>query len=152
MTKVTKHACTCGILVPQTGIEPQSPALEGGLLTIGPSGRSLHQHFKIWKLMSVWNYAYWRFRKAKEWTFFDMEETGVCAHTNGLIRRQSYEKIQACLEVTIHFGKTRWSLGFERGWGLQNAVRVSGGHSRACVQRPSQERQKCVFSSPGSIL
>ena len=151
MTNVAKHACTRGILVPQTGIEPDSPALEGGLLTTGPSGKSLHQHFKIWKPISVWNYAQRRFRKAKEWTFFDMGETGVCAYTKGLIRCQ-YEKIQACLEVTIRFGKTRWSLGSERGWGQQNAVRVSGRHSRVCVQRPSQERWKCVFSSPGSIL
>ena len=29
-----------GILVPQPGIEPTSPALEGGFLTTGPPGRS----------------------------------------------------------------------------------------------------------------
>ena len=31
----------CGILVPRSGIEPQSPALEGGFLTAGPPGKSL---------------------------------------------------------------------------------------------------------------
>ena len=31
----------CGILVPGTGIEPVSPALEGEFLTTGPPGRSL---------------------------------------------------------------------------------------------------------------
>ena len=31
----------CGVLVPGSGIEPQSPALEGGFLTTGPPGRSL---------------------------------------------------------------------------------------------------------------
>ena len=31
---------TCGILIPQTGIKPESPALQGGFLTIGPSGKS----------------------------------------------------------------------------------------------------------------
>ena len=31
----------CGILVPQAGIEPMSPALEGGFLTTGPPGKSL---------------------------------------------------------------------------------------------------------------
>ena len=30
----------CGILVPQPGIKPASPALEGGLLTTGPPGKS----------------------------------------------------------------------------------------------------------------
>ena len=30
----------CGILVPQPGITPASPALEGGLLTTGPAGES----------------------------------------------------------------------------------------------------------------
>ena len=31
----------CGILVPWTGIEPVSPALEGGFLTTGPPEKSL---------------------------------------------------------------------------------------------------------------
>ena len=35
----------CGILVPQPGIEPASPALEGGFLTAGPPGKSLHIFF-----------------------------------------------------------------------------------------------------------
>ena len=30
----------CGILVPRPGIEPTSPALEGGVLTTGPPGKS----------------------------------------------------------------------------------------------------------------
>ena len=30
----------CGILVPQPGIEPTPPALEGGVLTTGPPGKS----------------------------------------------------------------------------------------------------------------
>ena len=30
----------CGILVPRPGIEPTSPALEGGFLTTGPPGKS----------------------------------------------------------------------------------------------------------------
>ena len=30
----------CGILVPRPGIEPASPALEGGFLTTGPPGKS----------------------------------------------------------------------------------------------------------------
>ena len=30
----------CGILVPRSAIEPASPALEGGLLTTGPPGKS----------------------------------------------------------------------------------------------------------------
>ena len=31
----------CGILVPQPGIEPTSPAVEGRFLTTGPPGKSL---------------------------------------------------------------------------------------------------------------
>ena len=31
----------CGILVPQPGIEPMSPALEDGFFTTGPPGKSL---------------------------------------------------------------------------------------------------------------
>ena len=31
----------CGVLVPQPGIEPTFPALEGGFLTTGPPGESL---------------------------------------------------------------------------------------------------------------
>ena len=31
----------CGILAPQPGIEPTSPALEGEVLTTGPPGKSM---------------------------------------------------------------------------------------------------------------
>jgi len=31
----------CGIFVPQAGIEPASPELEGEVLTTGPAGKSL---------------------------------------------------------------------------------------------------------------
>ena len=41
---VVMHGLICptagGILVPQSGIQPESPALEGGLLTTGPSGKT----------------------------------------------------------------------------------------------------------------
>ena len=35
----------CGISVPQPGIEPASPALEGRFLTTGPPGKSQEEHF-----------------------------------------------------------------------------------------------------------
>ena len=35
----------CGILVPQPGIEPESPALEGGFLTTRPPGKSIVKVF-----------------------------------------------------------------------------------------------------------
>ena len=38
---------TCGILVPPPGIEPSSPALEGGFFTTGPPGKSLNSHFFV---------------------------------------------------------------------------------------------------------
>ena len=37
----------CGILVPQPGITPASPALEGGLLTTGPSRKFLKYSLKM---------------------------------------------------------------------------------------------------------
>ena len=36
----------CGILVPRPGIEPTSSALEGGVLTTGPPGKSLFLSFE----------------------------------------------------------------------------------------------------------
>ena len=36
----------CGILVPQPGIEPRSPALEGGFFTTGPPGKSVKVLFE----------------------------------------------------------------------------------------------------------
>ena len=35
----------CGILVPQSGIEPTPPALEGEVLTTGPPGKSQKMFF-----------------------------------------------------------------------------------------------------------
>ena len=35
----------CGILAPQPGIEPTPPALEGEVLTTGPSGKSHIAHY-----------------------------------------------------------------------------------------------------------
>ena len=35
----------CGILMSWPGIEPTSPTLEGGVLTTGPPGKSLLDHF-----------------------------------------------------------------------------------------------------------
>ena len=34
------YPAACGILVPRPGIEPASPALEGGFFTAGPPGKS----------------------------------------------------------------------------------------------------------------
>ena len=45
----------CGILVPRPGIEPASPALEGGFFTTGPPGKSLVKLIlmKIFKIFFV---------------------------------------------------------------------------------------------------
>ena len=40
------YRTACGILVPQPGIEPVSPALEGGVSTTGPPGRSPLSYFE----------------------------------------------------------------------------------------------------------
>ena len=37
----------CGILVPQPGIEPASPALEGGFFTTAPPGKSLERDLNL---------------------------------------------------------------------------------------------------------
>ena len=46
---VVAHRLSCytarGILVPGPGIEPVSPALQGGFLTTGPPGKSQHCTF-----------------------------------------------------------------------------------------------------------
>ena len=56
----------CGILVPQPGIEPMSPALTGGFLSTGPPGKSLQLfleslslspsivHFLVFCLPAFW--------------------------------------------------------------------------------------------------
>ena len=41
------HPEACGILTPQSGIELMPPALEGGVLTTGPPGKSLHCSFAL---------------------------------------------------------------------------------------------------------
>ena len=43
----------CGILVPRPGIEPASPALEGGFLTTVPPGKSQCQNFQSRVLTEV---------------------------------------------------------------------------------------------------
>ena len=42
MSKMVWDVPWYGILVSQSGIEPMSPALEGGFLTTGPRGKSLY--------------------------------------------------------------------------------------------------------------
>ena len=37
----------CETLVPEPGIEPMCPALQGGFLTTGPSGKSLDGYFRM---------------------------------------------------------------------------------------------------------
>ena len=61
---------TCGILVPQPGIKPASPELEGGFLTTGPQGKSLlhyldsellydiSTYLPVWFCIWNWN-RYW---------------------------------------------------------------------------------------------
>ena len=45
----TRLSCSeaCGFLVPQLGIEPVSPALQGGFLTIGTPGKALDQILRV---------------------------------------------------------------------------------------------------------
>ena len=43
----------CGILVPRPGIEPTSPALEGGFFTTGPPGKSQFPVFEPHLLLSL---------------------------------------------------------------------------------------------------
>ena len=43
----------CGILVPLLGIKPVSPALEGELLTTGPSGKTLEVQFLSQEFLRV---------------------------------------------------------------------------------------------------
>ena len=45
---------TCGILVPQPGIEPIFPEMQGALLTIGPGGKP--QTFGFSSAVSLFNF------------------------------------------------------------------------------------------------
>ena len=58
LSLVVKHGLSfpvaCGLLVPTPGMEPASPAVEGGLLTTGQPGKSLelfdfYFHLLGWK-------------------------------------------------------------------------------------------------------
>ena len=42
----------CGTWVPKPGIEPTSPALESGVLTFGPPGKSLQPGFLLFYILS----------------------------------------------------------------------------------------------------
>ena len=47
---VARHlssSMACGALVPEPGIEPMCPALQGGFLTTGPRGKSLYGYFRM---------------------------------------------------------------------------------------------------------
>ena len=46
-------SAACGILVPWSGIEPTSPALQGRFLTTGPPGTSHGGCFKYWHLFPL---------------------------------------------------------------------------------------------------
>ena len=46
---------TCGILVPQPGIEPTFPEMHGALLTIGTGGKP--QTFGFSSVVSVFNFS-----------------------------------------------------------------------------------------------
>ena len=48
----------CGILIPQPGIKPISPALQGGFLTTGPLGKSQKSLFKKKKRQKKGNGKY----------------------------------------------------------------------------------------------
>ena len=44
----------CGILVPQPGMEPVSPALEGGLSVTGPPGEASYMSSKGCTRLTLW--------------------------------------------------------------------------------------------------
>ena len=51
-------ATGCGILVPQPGIEPTSPALAGGFLTTGPPGKSQDFYFQEVNFINIFLYTF----------------------------------------------------------------------------------------------
>lgn len=52
----------CGVLIPQPGIEPHSPALRGEFLTAGPPGKSQEFTFHIWYFthLALFSLKKWR--------------------------------------------------------------------------------------------
>ena len=56
LVRALKLRCpaACRILVPRPGIEPVSPALEGGFSTTEPLGKSLKQAFNLTTPLASW--------------------------------------------------------------------------------------------------
>ena len=64
---VTSQGLTCsaagGVLVPWLGIEPVSPALQGGFLTTGPPGKSLWGLEQVSEVPSTFHFYTWKWEE-----------------------------------------------------------------------------------------
>ena len=82
---------SCGILVPRSGIEPASTALEGGFLTIGPPGKSPSPFYR-------WGDEAWR---GKSWRR-RLVSVGTGARSRGVWLEcpRSHPGNQPCVNVT----------------------------------------------------
>ena len=75
VTRGISCSSTCGILVPQPGIKPVSPALQGRFLTTGPPGKSLI-HIVVQQTLTQYCKATTLKKKKKKMVFWDHSSPG----------------------------------------------------------------------------
>ena len=114
LSVVCRLSCSVarGTLVPQPGLEPKSPALEGGLLTTGSPGKSWKIHtsnfetyYKTSKIKTVWNWAHWEYRN--EILHLQSVDFSSDAQHNSLSKEYSYQ--QMVLQLSIHAREGGWT-------------------------------------------
>ena len=59
LSSSSSYSEACGILVSQLGMEPMSPACEGGFLTIGLPGKSLYDSFLCFVSLLTISFCSW---------------------------------------------------------------------------------------------
>ena len=84
----------CGILVPRPGIEPTSPALEGGFSTTGPPGKSS----MVVIVLFVWNWVTEEVTKFWKLTNHLNSRDLILNHNNNLIISAEKYTLPRCLD------------------------------------------------------
>ena len=86
----------CGILVPQPGMEPSLPALEGGVLTTGSPGNSPTMGFLRWKPIMCWEEVALAALRSS-WSQLEVERQ---FHLEGTVHMKTGWRESLCLGMT----------------------------------------------------